>query len=108
MGTLLLLSNFNLSTKLNWDLMDKITGGKVMSNQRFNDIIKNLRGFEMSIRQPNKTNKFQWCDQKDKLQFIHYIEEKMFEHCRQIFFQKGNSGLYVVDDELKSSKAADL
>jgi len=48
-GTLLLLRLFNLSTEQSWDLIEKITNNKVMSNERFNEIIKNLRGFEVSM-----------------------------------------------------------
>jgi hypothetical protein len=49
-GTLLLLSSFNLSTEQSWDLMEKITNNKVIINERFNEIIKNLCGFEVSMR----------------------------------------------------------
>jgi hypothetical protein len=45
-----LLSSFNLSTEFNWNLMQKMTDDKVMCNERFNEILKNLRGFEMGMR----------------------------------------------------------
>jgi hypothetical protein len=43
-----------------------------MSNEQFNEIIKNLSGFEVNMRHgggPSST----WCDQKDKLQFFHFF-----------------------------------
>ncbi len=68
-GTLLLLSSFNLSTEQSWDLMEKITNNKVMINERFNEIMKNLRGFEVSMRHGGGRSST-WCDQKDKFQFF--------------------------------------
>jgi hypothetical protein len=52
---------------VNWNLMQKITGDKAMSKDCFNELITNLRGFEMGIylgEGPSST----WCDQKDKFQ----------------------------------------
>ncbi len=107
LGMLLLLSLFNLSTQQSWDLMEKITNNKVMSNERFNEIIKNLCGFEVNMRHgggPSST----WCDQKDKLQFCHFLEECIFERSRGIFFPRDRGGCYVLDNELVSSKAVDI
>jgi len=72
LGTLMLLSSFNLSTEQTWELMEKITSYKVTSNEWFNEVIKNLRGFEVNMHHgggPSST----WCDQKDKLQFFHFF-----------------------------------
>jgi hypothetical protein len=78
LGILLLLCSFNLSTQQSWDLMKKITNNKVISNEWFNEIIKNLRGYEVNMHHgggPSST----WCGQKDKLQFFHFLEEHIFE-----------------------------
>jgi hypothetical protein len=98
LGTLLLLSLFNLSTQQSWDLMEKITNNKVMSNEGFNEIIKNLHGFEVNMHHgggPSST----WCDQKDKFQFFHFLEECIFERSQGIFFPRDTGGCYVLDDE---------
>jgi hypothetical protein len=107
LGMLLLLSSFNLSTQQSWDLMEKNTNNKVKSNEQFNEINKNLRGFEVNMRHgggPSST----WCDQKDKLQFFHFLEERIFERSRGIFFPRDRGGCYVLDNELVSSKAVDI
>jgi hypothetical protein len=47
--------------ELNWNLMQKITGDKVMSNECFKELIQNFRGFEMGMHfgdGPSST----WCD----------------------------------------------
>jgi hypothetical protein len=106
-GMLLLLSSFNLSTEQSWDLMEKITNNKVMSNERFNEIMKNLCGFEVSMRHGGGRSST-WCDQKDKFQFFHFLEEHIFECSRGIFFPRDRGGCYVLDDELISLKAVDI
>ncbi len=40
LGPFLLLSSFNLSTELNWNLMQKMTDDKAMCKERFNEILK--------------------------------------------------------------------
>ena len=107
LGMLLLLSSFSLSTQQSWDLMEKITSNKVMSNERFNEIIKNLRGFEVNMR-PGGGPSSKWCDQKNKLQFFHFLEEHIFERSQGIFFPRDRGGCYVLDNELVSSKAVDI
>jgi hypothetical protein len=106
-GTLLLLGSFNLSTEQSWDLMEKITNNKVMSNERFNEIMKNLRGFEVSMRHGGGRSST-LCDQKDKFQFFHFLEDHIFERSRGIFFPRDRGGCYVLDDELISLKAVDI
>jgi hypothetical protein len=106
-GMLLLLSLFNLSTEQSWDLMEKITNNKVMSNEWFNEIMKNLRGFEVSMCHGGGRSST-WCDQKDKLHFFHFLEERIFERSRGIFFPRDRGGCYVLDDELISLKAVDI
>ena len=63
LGTFLLLSSFNLSTDLNWNLMQKMTSDKAMARDHFNELIKNLRGFEMGMRFGDGPS-FAWCNQK--------------------------------------------
>jgi len=76
LGTFMLLSSFNLSTESSWDLMEKITSNKVMSNECFNEIIKNLCGFEVGMCFADVPSSG-WCDQKDKLQHFHFLEERI-------------------------------
>jgi hypothetical protein len=40
LGFFCLLSSFNLSKELNWNLMQKVVGDKVMSKYRFNELTK--------------------------------------------------------------------
>jgi hypothetical protein len=49
-----------------------------MSNECFNELIKNLRGFVMNMRFGGIPSSM-WCDQKDKLQHFHFLEERIFE-----------------------------
>jgi hypothetical protein len=49
LGTFLLLSSFNFSTNLKWNLMQKITGDKAKGRDRFNELMKNLSGFETGM-----------------------------------------------------------
>ena len=48
-GTLLLSTTFNLSTDYSWSLMEQISNNKVMMKDRFNEILYNLRGYEVSV-----------------------------------------------------------
>jgi hypothetical protein len=50
----------------------------------------------------------QRCDQKDKLQHFHFLEDWILEHSRGLFFPKEVGGCYVLDDELISSKAGNI
>jgi hypothetical protein len=107
LGSFLLLSSFNLSTELNWNMMQKMTDDKVMCNDQFNEILKNLRGFEMGMLFGDGPSPV-WCDQKDKLQHFHFLEDWILERSRGLFFPKEVGGCYVLDDELILSKAGDI
>jgi hypothetical protein len=78
LGTFCLLSSFNLSMELNWNLKQKITGDKVMSKDCFNELITNFRGFEMGIRMGEGPSA--WCDQRAKFQKFHFLQDRIFEH----------------------------
>jgi hypothetical protein len=60
--------------ELNWNLMQKITGDKAMSNDCFNEFITNVRGFEMGICFVEGSSSA-WFDQKDKFQSFHFLED---------------------------------
>jgi hypothetical protein len=85
----------------------KITGDKAMGRDRFNELMKNLHGFEMGMCFGDEPSSA-WCDQKNMFQNFHFLEDKMFERCRGLFFPKDSGGCYVFDDKLVSSKAADI
>jgi hypothetical protein len=40
-----------------------------------------------------------WCDQKDKLQHFHFLEDQILERSRGLFFPKEVGGCYFLDDE---------
>jgi len=77
-----------------------------MPRDRFNAILQNLRGFELMGRTANRNNPV-WLDQRDLMQNLHHLEEKIFERSKKFFFDTRN-GCYVLDDELLPSKATDL
>jgi hypothetical protein len=52
--------------------MEKITNNKVMSNERINEIMKILRGFEVSMRHGGGRSST-WCDQKDKFSIVPFF-----------------------------------
>jgi hypothetical protein len=78
LGTIFLLSSLNLSIKLNRNLMQKITGDKAISNEHFNELIQNLRGFEMGIHFGEGPSSA-WCDHKDKFWHFHFLEDWVLE-----------------------------
>jgi hypothetical protein len=87
--------------------MENITNHKVLINERCNKLIKSLRGFEVNMCHrggPSSTG----YDQNDKLQYFHFLEECIFEHCRGIFFPRERGGCYVLDDKLILFTAADI
>ena len=84
MGTVLLSSTFSVSNDLSWSLMEALTNNSVMPRDRFNAILQNLRGFEVMGRSANKNNAV-WLDQRDLLQNLHYLEEKIFERSKNFF-----------------------
>jgi hypothetical protein len=57
-------------------------------------------------RTANRNNPV-WLDQRDLMQNLHHLEEKIFERSKKFFFDTRN-GCYVLDDELLPSKATDL
>jgi hypothetical protein len=105
-GTVLLSSTFSVSTDLSWSLMEALTNNIIMPRDRFNAILQNLRGFELMGRTANRNNPV-WLDQRDLMQNLHHLEEKIFERSKKFFFDTRN-GCYVLDDELLPSKATDL
>jgi hypothetical protein len=84
--------------------MQKITGDKAMSRDRFNELMKILCGFQMGMRFGDGPSSA-WRDQKNMFQNFHFLEDRMFECCQGLFFPKDSSGCYVLDDKLVSSKA---
>jgi hypothetical protein len=84
--------------------MQKITGDKAMSRDRFNELMKILCGFEMGMHFGDGPSSA-WRDQKNMFQNFHFLEDRMFECCQGLFFPKDSSGCYVLDDKLVSSKA---
>jgi hypothetical protein len=106
LGTLLLSSTFNVSTDLTWSLLESLTNKNIMSRERFNVVLQNLRGFEVLGRSVDYSS-LEWKDQKDLLHNLHFLEDKMFERSKQIFFES-RYGCYVLDDELVASKASDV
>ena len=78
-----------------------------MCKERFNEILKNLRGFEMGMHFGDGPSSA-WCDQKDKFQHFNFLEDQILERSCGLFFPKEVGGYYVLDDELISSKAGDI
>ena len=67
--------------------MQKITGDKAMARDHFNELIKNLRGFEMDMRFGDGLSSA-WCKQKNMFQNFHFLEDRIFQHCQGLFFPK--------------------
>jgi hypothetical protein len=82
-----------VSAQLNWNLMQKMTDDKVMCKGQFNEILKNLRGFEMGRFGDGPSSA--WCDQKDKLQHFHFLVDRILERSRGLFFPKEVCGCYI-------------
>ncbi len=57
-------------------------------------------------RSANKNNLI-WVAQRDLVQNLPYLEEKIFERSKNFFFDT-RSGCYTLDDQLLPSKATDL
>jgi len=106
LGTMLLSSSFNASIDTMWEMMRTLSKDKCMTRERYNQILNNLRGFDMSRRMIlHYTGS--WDDQRNKLKNLHLLEKKIFERTIEFFFDLRSSCL-VLDDELISSKGEDI
>jgi hypothetical protein len=50
LGTMLLSSSFNTSVETMWEMMMLLTNDKCMTRVRYNQILNNLRGFDVNRR----------------------------------------------------------
>jgi hypothetical protein len=57
--------------------MDKITDNQALTNDSCNELIQNLHGFDGYLLW--RLTFFWWRDQKDKFQYFHFLEDKIFE-----------------------------
>jgi hypothetical protein len=106
LGTMLLSSSFNASVETMWDMMRSVSNSKCMSKQRYNQVLSNLRGFDVSKRMVQEVTG-SWCDQRNKLRNLHFLEKRIFERTVEFFFDPETSTA-VIDDELTASKGEDV
>jgi hypothetical protein len=76
LGTMLLSSSFNASIDTMWEMMRTLSKDKCMTRERYNQILNNLRGFDMSRRMIlHYTGS--WDDQRNKLKNLHLLGKKI-------------------------------
>jgi hypothetical protein len=86
--------------------MNAITGNQVMIRERLVQVMSNLRGY-VNHSHVRMTSKSSWIDQRNTLERLHVLEEKMFKRELEFFFGDHN-GCYVLADELIESKVGDI
>jgi len=105
-GTILFSSCFTLSINDSFSVMNSLSNGGVMKQDRFKEILCHLKGF-CSGSQNSLALSHTWDDQRNLLKNLHPLETRMFERSVCFFFDSIN-GAYVYDDELIASKAKDV
>jgi hypothetical protein len=106
LGTMLLSSSFNASIDTMWEMMQTLSKDKCMTCERYNQILNNLSGFDMS-RHMILHYTGSWDNQGNKLKNLHLLGGKKIERTIEFFFDSRTSCL-VLDDELISSKGEDI
>jgi len=106
LGTMFLSSSFNASVETMWEMMRVLSKDKCMTRERYNQIMNNLRGFDMTRRMILDVSA-SWNDQRNKLKNLHSLEKKVFDRSIEFFFDSMNSCV-VLDDELIASKGEDV
>ena len=89
-----------------WEMMRVLSKDKCMTRERYNQIMNNLRGFDMTRRMILDVSA-SWNDQRNKLKNLHSLEKKVFDRSIEFFFDSMNSCV-VLDDELIASKGEDV
>ena len=75
LGTMLLTSSFNAYIETMWEMMHILSKDKCMSHERYNQILNNLHGFDithcMILHVAGS-----WADQQNKSKHCHLLEKR--------------------------------
>ncbi len=73
-----------------WRMTELVSGNKCMRRERYNQILNNLHGFDMSKRSILQLEA-SWSDQQNKLSKLHMLEKKVFERSIEFFLTVGQA-----------------
>jgi hypothetical protein len=65
-------------------MMELVSANKCMRRERYNQILNNLHGFDMSKRSILQIEA-SWSDQRNKLNKLHMLEKNVFERTIDFF-----------------------